>query len=184
MVLPTHPVDHNMVLVLEEVPQDNEETHQTLVVLVEVKAVVVAIVRLVEDLVPLVVNVQVSNFVEALPAEEEKVVVVEDVPAQFMVVVMELLVVEMDVTLVAGEQDIMVVLVEVDHPMVEMVEVDQDILVVTHHTQLKVLQHTLEMVRHHQQKEGIVHFILDKFLGVVDIATTEEMVVIKVDLVK
>ena len=76
MVLPTHPVDHNMVLVLEEVPQDNEETHQTLVVLVEVKAVVVAIVRLVEDLVPLVVNVQVSNFVEALPAEEEKVVVV------------------------------------------------------------------------------------------------------------
>ena len=61
---------------LEEVPQDNEETHQTLVVLVEVKAVVVAIVRLVEDLVPLVVNVQVSNFVEALPAEEEKVVVV------------------------------------------------------------------------------------------------------------
>ena len=76
VVLPTHPVDHNMVLVLEEVPQDNEETHQTLVVLVEVKAVVVAIVRLVEDLVPLVVNVQVSNFVEALPAEEEKVVVV------------------------------------------------------------------------------------------------------------
>ena len=76
MDLPTHLVDHNMVLVLEEVPQDNEETHQTLVVLVEVKAVVVAIVRLVEDLVPLVVNVQVSNFVEALPAEEEKVVVV------------------------------------------------------------------------------------------------------------
>ena len=76
VVLPTHPVDHNMVLVLEEVLQDNEETHQTLVVLVEVKAVVVAIVRLVEDLVPLVVNVQVSNFVEALPAEEEKVVVV------------------------------------------------------------------------------------------------------------
>ena len=53
---------------------------------------------------------------------------------------MHLLLVETDVTLVAGEQDIMVVLVAVDHPMVEMVEVDQDILVVTHHTQLKVLK--------------------------------------------
>ena len=74
--LPTHLVDLVMVVVLEEDPQVKEETHQTLVVLVEVKAVVVAIVRLVEDLVPLVVNVQVSNFVEALPAEEEKVVVV------------------------------------------------------------------------------------------------------------
>ena len=76
MELPTHLVDLVMVVGLEEVPQVKEETHQTLVVLVEVKAVVVAIVRLVEDLVPLVVNVQVSNFVEALPAEEEKVVVV------------------------------------------------------------------------------------------------------------
>ena len=57
-----------------------------------------------------------------------------------MVVVRDLLLVETDVTLVAGEQDIMVVLVEVDHPMVEMVEVDQDILVVTHHTQLRVLK--------------------------------------------
>ena len=101
-----------------------------------------------------------------------------------MVVTTLLLLVETDVTLVAGEQDIMVVLVEVDHPTVEMVEVDQDILVVTHHTQLIVVRHMLEMVRHHQQKEGIVHFILDKFLGVVDIAKTEEMVVTKVDLVK
>ena len=57
-----------------------------------------------------------------------------------MVVTTHLLLVEMDVTLVAGEQDIMVVLVAVDHPTVEMVEVDQDILVVTHHTQLKVLK--------------------------------------------
>ena len=101
-----------------------------------------------------------------------------------MVVTTLLLLVETDVTLVAGEQDIMVVQVEVDHPTVEMVEVDQDILVVTHHTQLIVVRHMLEMVRHHQQKEGIVHFILDKFLGVVDIAKTEEMVVTKVDLVK
>ena len=101
-----------------------------------------------------------------------------------MVVTTLLLLVETDVTLVAGEQDIMVVQEEHPHLMVEMVEVDQDILVVTHHTQSKVLQHMLEMVRHHQQKEGIVHFILDKFLGVVDIAITEEMVVTKVDLVK
>ena len=57
-----------------------------------------------------------------------------------MVVVMLLLLVEMDVTLVAGEQDIMVVQEEHPHLMVEMVEVDRDILVVTHHTQLMVLK--------------------------------------------
>ena len=101
-----------------------------------------------------------------------------------MVVTTHLLLVETDVTLVAGEQDIMVVQVEVDHPTVEMVEVDQDILEVTHHIQLKVQIHILEMVRHHHQQEGIVHFILDKLCGVVDIATTEEMVVTKVDLVR
>ena len=65
---------------------------------------------------------------------------------------MHLLLVETDVTLVAGEQDIMVVQVEVDHPTVEMVEVDQDILVVTHHTQFRVLQHILEMERLHTLK--------------------------------
>ena len=97
---------------------------------------------------------------------------------------MLLLLVEMDVTLVAGEQDIMVVQVEVDHPTVEMVEVDQDISEVTHHIQLKVQKHILEMVRHHHQQEGIVHFILDRYLMVVGIVTTEEMVVTKVDLVR
>ena len=101
-----------------------------------------------------------------------------------MVVTTLLLLVETDVTLVAGEQDIMVVQEEHPHLMVEMVEVDQDILVVTHHTQSKVLQHMLEMVRHPHQQEGIVHFILDRYLMVVGIVTTEEMVVTKVDLVK
>ena len=101
-----------------------------------------------------------------------------------MVVTTHLLLVETDVTLVAGEQDITVVQVEVDHPTVEMVEVDQDILEVTHHIQLKVQIHILEMEKHHHQQEGIVHFILDRYLMVVDIATTEEMVVTKVDLVR
>ena len=74
--------------------------------------------------------------------------------------------------------------VEVVHPTVEMVEVDQDILEVTHHTQLKVHQYMLVMARHHHQQEGIVHSILGRYLMVVDIATTEEMVVTKVDLVR
>ena len=74
--LPTHPVDLVMVVVLEEVPQVKEETHQTLVDMAVVKVVVVVIDKLVVDIVPLVVNVQVKHFVEALPAEEEKVVVV------------------------------------------------------------------------------------------------------------
>ena len=74
--LPTHLVDLVMVVVLEEVPQVKEETHQTLVDMAVVKVVVVVIDKLVVDIVPLVTNVQVRNFVEALPAEEEKVVVV------------------------------------------------------------------------------------------------------------
>ena len=74
--LPTHPVDLVMEVVLEEVPQVKEETHQTLVDMAVVKVVVVVIDKLVVDIVPLVTNVQVRNFVEALPAEEEKVVVV------------------------------------------------------------------------------------------------------------
>ena len=76
MDLPTHLVDLVMVVVLEEVPQVKEETHQTLVDMAVVKVVVVVIDKLVVDIVPLVTNVQVRNFVEALPAEEEKVVVV------------------------------------------------------------------------------------------------------------
>ena len=74
--LPTHPVDHNMVVVLVEDPQDNKEVRQTLVDMEVVNLVAVHIGRLVVDIVPLVVNVQVKHFVEALPAEEEKVVVV------------------------------------------------------------------------------------------------------------
>ena len=74
--LPTHLVDLVMVVVLEEVLQVKEETHQTLVDMVAVNLVAVSIDRLVVDIVPLVTNVQVRHFVEALPAEEAKVVVV------------------------------------------------------------------------------------------------------------
>ena len=76
MDLPTHPVDHNMVVVLVGDPQDNKEVRHPLVDMEVVKVAVVHIDKLVVDIVPLVVNVQVKHFVEALPAEEEKVVVV------------------------------------------------------------------------------------------------------------
>ena len=74
--LPTHLVDLVMVVVLEEVPQVKEETHQTLVDFQVLRQAVVNIVKLVVDIVPLVTSVMVKHFVEALPAEEEKVVVV------------------------------------------------------------------------------------------------------------
>ena len=74
--LPTHLVDLVMVVVLEEVPQVKEETHQTLVDFQVLRQAVVNIVKLVVDIVPLVTSVMVNHFVEALPAEEEKVVVV------------------------------------------------------------------------------------------------------------
>ena len=74
--LPTHLVDLVMVVVLEEVPQVKEETHQTLVVFQVLREEVVNIVKLVVDTVALVTNVMGNHFVEALPAEEEKVVVV------------------------------------------------------------------------------------------------------------
>ena len=101
-----------------------------------------------------------------------------------MVVTTHLLLVETDVTLVAGEQDITVVQVEVDHPTVEMVEVDQDILVDTHHIQLKVLKPMQVVVTYLTLMLEIVLSILDRYHMVVDIATTEEMVIIKVDLVR
>ena len=74
--LPTHLVDLVMVVVLEEDPQVKEETHQTLVDFQVLRQAVVNIVKLVVDIVPLVTSVMVKHFVEALPAEEEKVVVV------------------------------------------------------------------------------------------------------------
>ena len=74
--LPTHLVDLVMVVVLEEALMVKEETHQTLVDFQVLRQAVVNIVKLVVDIVPLVTNVMVNHFVEALPAEEEKVVVV------------------------------------------------------------------------------------------------------------
>ena len=76
MDLPTHLVDLVMVVVLEEALMVKEETHQTLVDFQVLRQAVVNIVKLVVDIVPLVTNVMVNHFVEALPAEEEKVVVV------------------------------------------------------------------------------------------------------------
>ena len=74
--LPTHLVDLVMVVVLEEALMVKEETHQTLVDFQVSRHQVVHIGRLVVDIVVLVTNVMVNNFVEALPAEVEKVVVV------------------------------------------------------------------------------------------------------------
>ena len=74
--LPTHLVDLVMVVVLEEALMVKEETHQTLVDFQVSRQQVVHIGRLVVDIVVLVTNVMVNNFVEALPAEVEKVVVV------------------------------------------------------------------------------------------------------------